>query len=149
MNTPAIGRPMEILMVEDSLSDARLAAQALDHGGIVHRFTLVRDGEEALYFLFNMGIFAKAPRPDIVLLDLALPKIDGRQVLNEIKSDHNLNTVPVVVMTSSQHDEDIVRSQLRDADCFMTKPVDLEKFLSVVKALKAYWPEDVILPIVN
>lgn len=137
---------MEILLVEDSLADARLAIEALREGEVIHRLTLVRDGEEALDFLEQRGRFTRAPRPDLILLDLQLPRKDGRELLAEIKADYSLKDIPVVVLTASRLHEDMVRSELLHVEGYMTKPVDLEKFISLVLELKDYWRADVILP---
>ncbi|HET6883717.1 MAG TPA: response regulator [Pirellulales bacterium] len=141
-----IGRPMEILLVEDGLVDASVTIGALRKGQIQHRMTLIRDGEEAMEFLRQDGKFARAPRPDLILLDLGLPKKDGREVLQEIKGDETLSGIPVVIMTSSDDDEDRVQSQLLGVDSFITKPVDFEKFLTVIRQLKRYLHADLILP---
>lgn len=146
MLNQAIGRPMEILLVEDGLVDARVTIGALKRGQIQHRMTLIRDGAEAMEFLRQEGKFLRAPRPDLILLDLGLPKMDGRQVLQEIKADDSLSTIPVVIMTSSDDEEDRAQSELLGVDSFITKPVDLEKFLSVVRQLKRYLHADLILP---
>ncbi|MHB8899097.1 MAG: response regulator [Thermoguttaceae bacterium] len=146
MNREIVGRPMEILLVEDDLLQARLAIEALKRGGIQHRMTLVRDGQEAMGFLRRQGIFARAPVPDLVLLDLRLPRIDGLDVLESIKGDASLNRIPVVIMTSSQEEEDRLRCQMLNVEAFMTKPVRLPEFLSLVRELRRFWQEDVILP---
>jgi CheY-like chemotaxis protein len=137
---------MEIMLVEDDLLQSRLTMEALKRGHIQHRMTLVRDGQEALNFLWRRGVFAKAPRPDLILLDLRLPKVDGLDVLEEIKGDLELKQIPVVIMTSSQDEEDRLRCQMLQVEAYIVKPVDLNKFLSLVKQLKRFWHEDVILP---
>lgn len=144
-----IGRPMEILLVEDRLSDARLAIEALKSGHVKHRMTLVCDGLEAMQFLRQEGPFVKAPRPDLILLDLGLPKMDGREVLDEIKADHQFQSIPVVIQTSSQTHEDIVRSEQLNVESYLVKPLDLDKFLTLIHDLKRYWMQDVILPTVD
>ncbi|HEX7379694.1 MAG TPA: response regulator [Pirellulales bacterium] len=141
-----IGRPMEILLVEDGLVDASVTIGALKKGHVQHRMTLIRDGAEAMEFLRREGKFARAPRPDLILLDLGLPKKDGREVLQEIKSDPELSGIPVVIMTSSEDEEDRVQSEILGVDSFITKPVDLEKFLAVVRQLKRFLHADLILP---
>ena len=146
MNRELVGRPMEILLVEDNFTDAALTIRALERGNVRHRLTLVRDGEEAIEFLKRLGRFARAPRPDLILLDLNLPKIDGRELLAAIKAEDALNNIPVVIMTGSQDYEDELRSQQLNVEGFVTKPVDMPKFLSLVKDLKDYWMSDVILP---
>ncbi len=137
---------MEIMLVEDDLLQARLTIEAIRRGDIQHRMTLVRDGQEALDFLWRRGVFARAPRPDLILLDLRLPKVDGLDVLEEIKNDLDLKLIPVVIMTSSQDEEDRLRCQMLQVEAYIVKPVDLGKFLSLVKQLKRFWHEDVILP---
>ncbi len=144
-----IGRPMEILLVEDGLMDARVTIEALTNNDIKHRLTLVRDGEEAMDFLLQRGRFAQAPRPDLILLDLMLPKKSGMDVLSDIRGDMSLKSIPVVVLTASEVGEDRERCQLMDVNSFIHKPVNLAKFLSVVKQLKKYWMDDVILPTVE
>lgn len=141
-----IGRPMEILLVEDGLVDASVTIGALKKGHVQHRMTLIRDGAEAMEFLRHEGKFARAPRPDLILLDLGLPKKDGREVLQEIKSDPELSGIPVVIMTGSEDEEDRVQSEILGVDSFITKPVDLEKFLAVVRQLKRFLHADLILP---
>ncbi|HEV3002907.1 MAG TPA: response regulator, partial [Pirellulales bacterium] len=111
-----------------------------------HRLSLIRDGEEALEFLLRQGKFARAPRPDLVLLDLGLPKLDGRQLLARIKATPELKSLPVVIMTSSDDEEDRVQSELLGVDGFITKPVDLEKFIQVVRQLRRFLHAEVILP---
>ena len=146
MSSETIGRPMEILLVEDGLVDAQVTIAALKKGQVRHRLTLIRDGEEALEFLFRQGKFARAPRPDLVLLDLGLPKLDGRQVLAHIKASDELKSLPVVIMTSSDDEEDRLQSELLGVDSFIVKPVDLEKFIQVVRQLRRFLHAEVILP---
>lgn len=146
MQKPTTGRPMEILMVEDSLTFARITMMALQKGNIEHRFTWLTDGQEALEFLHQCGKYRRAPQPDLILLDLGLPTIDGREVLAEIKLDDELCCIPVVVMTASTSFEDRIESELLDVEAYLTKPVDLSKFLELVRDLKEYWHEDMILP---
>ena len=139
-------RPMEILFVEDSLLDAKIAIGALKHGNVRHRMTLIHDGAEALQFLHREGIFARAPRPDLILLDLRLPKVDGLEVLDEIKSDYELKDIPIVIMTGSEYENDRIKCELLHVDAYVTKPIDLPKFLSLVKQLRRFWHDEVILP---
>lgn len=146
MTRDLIGRPMEILLVEDNLEDAGLAIQALKEGQVECRVSLVRDGEEALDFLKKRGVYAKTPRPDLILLDLHLPKKDGREVLSEVRADERLGALPVVVLTASHVHEEILRSENLAVDSYMVKPVDLPKFISVVKKLRRFWLDEVILP---
>jgi two-component system response regulator len=146
MSAQIIGRPMEILLVEDDLLQARLALAAIGRGQFRHRTTVVRDGQEALDFAFQRGIFRQAPRPDLILLDLRLPKIDGLDVLAEVKTDSQLCSIPVVIMTSSQDEEDRLACTEHHVEAYLTKPLDLPKFLSLLAQLKQFWHEDMILP---
>jgi CheY-like chemotaxis protein len=139
-------RPVEILLVEDNLGDARLTQEALKEGKIRNNLHHAKDGVEALQFLRREGGHAAAPTPDIVLLDLNLPKKDGRQVLAEMKADEALKTIPVVVLTTSEAEQDILRSYELHANCYVTKPVDLEKFISIVRAIEDFWLAVVKLP---
>ena len=146
MKSEAVGRPMEILLIEDSVTSARFTMGALRKGQIQHRLTWLRDGEDALEFLHRRGKFVRAPRPDLILLDLGLPKKDGREVLAEIKPDEDLKKIPVVILTASTAAEDMPISERLQVEGYLTKPVDLEKFLWLVKELKGYWLQGVILP---
>jgi CheY-like chemotaxis protein len=146
MSRETIGRPMEILLVEDGLIDARLTIAALTKSGVKHRLTLTRDGVEAVKFLRREGVFARVPRPDLILLDLHLPKKDGREVLNDIRGDAVLKSIPVVVLTASDDPEDKLKSELMSVDSYMTKPVDFDKFLEVVRQLRKFWLADIVLP---
>lgn len=146
MHHDTIGRPMEILLVEDSLVFARMAIGALRNGGVQHRLTWLSDGEQALDFLFRRGRFTQVPRPDVILLDLGLPKKDGREVLAEIKADDDLRQIPVVVLTASTAEEDLAVSEQLHVESYMTKPVDLEKFLDVIQKLSRFWQADMIVP---
>ena len=138
--------PIEILLVEDNPGDMRLTKEALKEGKVYNNLHWAKDGVEALEFLRRDGKHAKAPRPDIILLDLNLPKKDGREVLSVIKNDDQLKHIPVVVLTTSKAEEDIVRSYNLHANCYVTKPVDLEKFISVVHAIDRFWLTVVTLP---
>ena len=146
MKHHAIGRPMEILLVEDSLLDAKLTIRALQKGGLQHRLTLIRDGEEALEFLFKNGRFSQAPRPDLILLDLCLPKKDGIDVLTEMRRDYELKDIPVVVLTATGDESTKARVELYHVEYYITKPVNFDKFLDAVKKLKSHWHHDLILP---
>jgi CheY-like chemotaxis protein len=146
MSSQIVGRPMEILLVEDGLMDARVTIEALREGGIQHRLTLIRDGEEALDFLHQVGRFARAPRPDLMLLDLMLPKKSGVEILSDIRADESLKGIPVVILTASDADEDKVRCELLEVGSYITKPVNVDKFLDVVRQLKRFWLDDVVLP---
>lgn len=141
-----VGRPMEVLMVEDSLTAAKLTMGALTKGQIPHHLTWMKTGEDALEFVQRAGRFANAPRPDLILLDLGLPGISGKEVLANIKDDPNLRSIPVVVMTASTDPADRADVKHFDVAAYLTKPVDLEKFLWLVKELKQYWLAEVILP---
>ncbi len=146
MSIAAVGRPLEILLIEDSLTDARLTIAALRKGLTQHRLTLVVDGDEALQFVKREGVFARAPRPDIILLDLLLPKMDGLEVLRELKSTPDLATIPVIVMTSSDAAADREECHALHVDDYVTKPVNLEKFLDVMKRQRRHLQDDVIFP---
>jgi len=146
MSEDWVGRPMEILLIEDNLGDARLTIETLKEGDVDHRLTLVLNGDEAMQFLRRERWFARAPHPDLILLDLNLPGKDGREVLREVKSDLELKHIPVVVLTASEQDEDMLRSQELSVEGYMTKPMNLSKFVALVKQLQAYWQADVILP---
>ncbi len=138
--------PIEILLVEDNPGDVRLTIEALKEGKVRNNLHVAGDGEEALAFLRRQGRFASVPVPDLVLLDLNLPKKDGREVLEEIKADERLKHIPVVVLTTSGADEDILRSYDLQANCYITKPVDLDRFLDVIKAIEGFWLSVVKLP---
>lgn len=146
MSSQAFGRPVEILLVEDNPGDVRLTQESFKESKVRNTLHVVRDGVEALAFLRGGGEYADAPRPDLVLLDLNLPKKDGREVLAEIKEDPDLKRIPVVVLTISKAEEDILRSYNLHANCYITKPVDLEQFLGVVKAIDEFWFTIVKLP---
>ena len=149
MSNQIVGRPMEVLLVEDSLMDARVTIEALRSGNLQHRLTLVRDGDEAVQFLRQEGRFARAPRPDLILLDLMLPKRTGLEVLAELSDNFELKQIPVVVLTASDDEDDKSRCTFYDVNSYIHKPVNLHKFLTVVKELKRCWREDVILPTVD
>ena len=138
--------PMEILLVEDNPGDVRLTKEALKEGKVYSNLHAVKDGVEAMEFLRRQGRFRGVPRPDIILLDLNLPRKDGREVLQEIKSDGDLKRIPVVVLTTSKAEEDVLRTYNLHANCYVTKPVDLEKFMVVVKTIDSFWLTVVTLP---
>jgi two-component system, chemotaxis family, response regulator Rcp1 len=147
MNGRANGWQMiEILLVEDNPGDVDLTREALEDAKVRNRLHVVDDGAKALDFLYQRGEYAEAPRPDIILLDLNLPKKDGRQVLVEIKADPQLAEIPVVILTTSQAEEDIVRSYQLHANCYITKPVDFKQFMHVVKTIEEFWLTVVKLP---
>jgi len=141
-----VGRAVEILLVEDNPGDVRLTQEALKEGKIVNRLSVVNDGVEALAFLRREGKYANRPRPDLIMLDLNLPKKDGREVLAEIKEDDDLKRIPIVVLTTSKAEEDILKTYNLHANCYVTKPVDLNQFLNVVKAVEDFWLTIVNLP---
>ena len=146
MNRSELGRPVEILLVEDNPGDAELTAEALRHGKVYNQMHVVEDGEAALAFLRRQGPYGDVPRPDVILLDLNLPRKDGREVLAEVKSSDALKSIPVVVLTTSASDADIERSYLLHANCYISKPVDLDGFLSVVQSIDDFWLTVVRLP---
>jgi CheY-like chemotaxis protein len=137
---------MEILLVEDSLPAARLTIGALKRGAIEHRMTWLADGDEALSFLHQEGRFSRAPRPDLVLLDLMLPGKSGRELLQEIRGNPHLADIPVVIMTGTSSEREALGEEHLAVQGFLTKPVDLDKFLTLVERMKEYWKADMILP---
>ncbi len=139
-------RPIEILMIEDNPGDVRLAREALRDGRLRNALSVATDGVEGLAFLHKEGVYSTAPTPDLVLLDLNLPKKDGKTVLAEIKADAALRRIPVVVLTSSESEEDVVRSYDLQANCYIVKPVDLTQLISVIQRLEQFWLEVVTLP---
>ena len=139
-------RAIEILLVEANPGDARLTIEAMRIAKMSNRMHVVEDGIEAMEYLRRQGRFADAPRPDIVLLDLNLPKKDGREVLAEMKSDPDLKRIPVVVLTTSQSEEDVLRAYNLHANCYVTKPVDFEQFMRVVRQIDEFWVKIVTLP---
>ncbi len=146
MSSHSNGRLVEILLVEDNPGDVRLTKEAMKEGKIRNNLSVASDGVEAMAFLRREGKYADAPRPDVVLLDLNLPKKDGRSVLKEIKEDPNLRRIPVVILTSSKADEDVLNSYDLHANCYVTKPGDLEQFIDVVKSVEGFWLQIVKLP---
>ena len=141
-----VGRPIEILLVEDSPGDVRLTREALTANKIRNTLHVVADGVEALAFLHKQGKHANAPRPNLILLDLSLPKKDGREVLAEIKGNGDLRRIPVVVLTTSGAEEDILKAYDLNANCYVTKPVKLDSFIQVVKSIETFWMTIVELP---
>ena len=139
-------RPIEILLVEDSESDVYLTRACLEDNKIRNSLHVAWDGEEAMAFLRREGQYAEAPRPDLILLDLNLPKKDGREVLAEVKADPDLCLIPVVVMTTSRAEEDVLRSYQLHANCYVTKPMDLGQFQDVVRAVEGFWFTIVTFP---
>lgn len=137
---------IDILLVEDNLGDARLAKEALKESKVKNQLYIVNDGVAATDFLFKLNEYKDVPTPDLILLDLNLPKKDGREVLSEIKADENLKRIPVVILTMSKAEEDIIKAYDLHANCFITKPLDLDKFMDVVKSIEDFWLTIVKLP---
>ncbi|HUZ74958.1 MAG TPA: response regulator [Stellaceae bacterium] len=140
------GRPIEILLVEDNAGDVRLTREALRDGHVHNNLTVAKDGVEALAMMRREPEHGEAPRPDLVLLDLNLPRMDGRQVLAELKNDPELRRIPVVVLTTSKAEEDVLRSYDLHANSYITKPVDLDQFMKVVQTINEFWLTIVTLP---
>ena len=139
-------KSIEILLVEDNPGDADLAREALQTGKVRNTRNVVGDGEAAMAFLRRQGKYAAAPRPDLVLLDLNLPKKDGREVLAEVKADEDLKRIPVVILTTSKAEQDILKTYNLHANCYITKPIDLNQFIKVVQAIEEFWFTIVKLP---
>ncbi|MEV5826643.1 response regulator [Spirillospora sp. NPDC052242] len=139
-------RPIEVLLVEDDPGDVLLTTEAFEHNKVQNFLHVVEDGEKAMAFLRREGEYADKPRPDLILLDLNLPRKDGREVLSEIKDDEELRSIPVVVLTTSEADEDILRSYHLHANAYVTKPVDFERFVSVVRRIDDFFVSVVKLP---
>lgn len=140
------GRAIQILLVEDSPGDVRLTEEIMRDAKIANDLHVVTDGEDAMDFLRGIGAHADAPRPDVMLLDLNLPRKDGREVLAEIKADPVLRRIPVIVLTTSSADEDVLHSYDLNANCYITKPIDLDEFISVVRSIEDFWLSIVRLP---
>ncbi|WP_254863966.1 response regulator [Halovivax gelatinilyticus] len=140
------GRPADILLVEDNPGDVRLTREAFEDGAIDNTLHVTTDGVEALDFLHRRGEYEDAPRPDIVLLDLNLPRKDGDEVLDEIRADPGLERLPVIVLTSSQAEEDVAKSYDLRANAFLTKPIDPDEFIGVIKSFQQFWLSIVRLP---
>ena len=138
--------PIDILVVEDNPGDARLIKEVLNEQKIFNSLFIVTDGVEAMNFLLNKGKYQDSPRPDLIILDLNLPKKDGREVLADIKADDNLKRIPVVIMTISQAEADILKSYNLHANCYITKPIDLDQFVKVIKSIEDFWFSIVKLP---
>ena len=146
MSEPASGRPIQILLVEDSPGDVRLTQEVLRDARIANELHVVGDGEAAMAFLRRQGEYADRPRPDLVLLDLNLPRKDGRAVLAEINADAELASIPVIVLTTSDAEQDILRSYRLAANAYITKPIDLNELIAVVRSIETFWLSIVRLP---
>lgn len=140
------GRIIEILLVEDNPGDVRLTREALREGKVLNNLNVATDGQEAIEFLRKEGEYGDVPRPDLILLDLNLPKKDGRELLAEIKADESLKRIPIVVLTTSQAEKDVIQSYNLGVNCYVTKPVDLDQFIYVVKSIEDFWLTVVTLP---
>lgn len=139
-------RPIEILLVEDNPGDVGLAREALGSDKLHNALHVVGDGEQAMDFLRRKGAWPDAPRPDLVLLDLNLPRMDGREVLAEIKKDPDLKRIPVVILTTSKAEEDVLKTYNLHANCYISKPIDLRQFVKVVRSIEEFWLSIVVLP---
>ncbi|MBU1368036.1 MAG: response regulator [Bacteroidetes bacterium] len=139
-------KSIDILLAEDSPGDADLAMEALEESKLKNKLYVVVDGQEALDFLFKKGKYIDVPRPDLILLDLNMPKVDGREVLKIVKEDKNLRSIPVVILTTSRAEEDILKTYDLHANCYIAKPLNLEKFMEVVAAIENFWISIVALP---
>ncbi|MFB3893919.1 MAG: response regulator [Phycisphaerae bacterium] len=146
MTSAAAVRPIDILLVDDSPGDVRLTREALKEAKVHNRLFVVTDGVEAMDFLLKKGKYGSSPRPDLILLDLNLPRKDGREVLAEVKADENLRRIPVVVLTTSRAEEDVFKAYNLHANCYISKPVDFDRFMEVVKSIEDFWLTVVKLP---
>lgn len=143
MKTP---RPIRVLLVEDSPDDVALTREALAESRVLNDLSVARDGVEALDFLHRRGAFADAPRPDLILLDLNLPRKDGREVLAELKEHPDLRVIPIVILTTSRAEADVLKAYRLHANCYIPKPVDFDRFLEVVRSIEHFWLQVVTLP---
>jgi chemotaxis family two-component system response regulator Rcp1 len=146
MNDSENAKPINILLVEDNPADIRLTKEVLKEGKIKNNLNVVTDGEQAIFYLKREGEFKNAPTPDIILLDLNLPKKDGREVLTEIKADADLRLIPVIVLTTSSAEQDVLNMYAHHANCYITKPVDFAQFINVVRSIENFWLSIVKLP---
>ena len=146
MSNSMTGKAIEILLVEDNPGDVRLAREALKDAKVRNNLHAVGDGVEAMDFLHRKGKYMASPRPDLILLDLNLPKKDGREVLEEIKTDDNLKRIPVVILTTSKDEADVLKTYNLHANCFITKPINLDQFIKVVQSIEEFWLTIVRLP---
>jgi two-component system, chemotaxis family, response regulator Rcp1 len=140
------GQQFEILLVEDNPGDVLLTQEAFREGRLAHRLSIVEDGEQAIQFLRREGAYSQAPKPDVILLDLNLPKKDGRELLAEIKEDPNLRFIPIVVLTTSEAEQDVWKAYKLHANCYLTKPVDLDDFIRKIRSFEEFWLTVVRLP---
>ena len=140
-------KPIDILLVEDNPADVRLTIEAFKEGKVNNKLHVIENGEDAILFLKQEGQYSDAPRPDLILLDLNLPKKDGREVLEDIKNEPELKRIPVVILTTSKAEEDILRTYNLHANCYIHKPVDLNEFISVARSIENFWLTIVKLPI--
>jgi CheY-like chemotaxis protein len=145
-NETSFTAPIEILLVEDNPADVRLTIESLKEGKVRNNLSVAHDGHDALEFLLRRGRHANAPRPDLILLDLNLPRMDGRELLAKVKEHDELRTIPIVVLTTSKAEEDILRTYALHANCYITKPVDLDQFMRVVRSIDDFWLTVVRLP---
>ena len=146
MSVSELVKPIEILLIEDNPGDVRLTMEALKETKVINKLTVMKNGVDAMAFLRREGSYAKAARPHLILLDLNLPMKDGREVLAEIKADEGLRRIPVVILTTSQDEQDVLKSYHLHANCYITKPVDLDQFITVVKSIEDFWLGIVVLP---
>ncbi|HEX8237779.1 MAG TPA: response regulator [Abditibacteriaceae bacterium] len=146
MNTVTSGRPIEILLVEDSATDVMLAEEALAEAKVRNNLSVVKDGVEAMAFLHKEREYSEVPRPDLILLDLNMPRKDGREVLAEVKADEKLKQIPVVILTTSKAEQDVLNAYGLHANCYISKPVDFDQFANVVQAIEQFWFTIVLLP---
>jgi len=146
MITKSLPRLIEILLVEDSPADILLTREAFQHNKIVNAIHVTEDGIQAMDFLYKRGAYASAPRPDLILLDLNLPRKNGREVLAEIKADPDLRSIPIVILTTSSADEDILRAYNLNANCYVVKPVGFDNFMQAMQSIRHFWFSVVTLP---
>ena len=146
MTDNILPRPVEILLVEDNPGDVDLTRETLATGKLLNNLHSVADGEKAILFLRRQGEYAEAPRPDLILLDLNLPRMNGQEVLAEVKTDERLKRIPVVVLTTSKAEQDVLKSYDLHANCYITKPIDLKQFIHVVQSIENFWLSIVKLP---
>jgi len=146
MSQEKVGKPIEILLVEDNAADVRLTREAFDDAKVLNNLNVVGDGVEAMAYMRREGKYGNATRPDLVLLDLNMPRKDGREVLAEVKADPDLMRIPVVILTVSKAEEDVLKSYNLHANCYISKPVNLAQFLKVVASIESFWLTIVELP---